>query len=272
MKRRGDEQGGRTLRVVEAAFFDLDKTVIAKSSTLAFGRPMYRAGLLGKRSLAKVAFAQAFYSLYGADHGQLERARDQMLQLTAGWHRSEIESLVNETIHDIAEPLVFAEALFLIDEHTRAGRTVYIVSASPEEIVRPLARYVGVDNVIATRVRTDPEGRFIPELETYVMGEGKLEAIRDVAARNGVDLDKSFAYSDSVTDLPMLELVGNPVAVNPDRDLRKVAEEKEWPILEFQRSVSLRSRLARPAPIGATMTAAVAGAVAYAWLKRKQNG
>ena len=100
-----------------AAFFDLDKTVIAKSSTLAFGKPFYKAGFVGRRTLMKFGFAQLFYVLFGADEDQLERARDQMLQLTAGWHRAEIEQLVEETLEEVADPLVYAEALFLIDEH-----------------------------------------------------------------------------------------------------------------------------------------------------------
>ncbi|MEA2010814.1 MAG: haloacid dehalogenase-like hydrolase, partial [Actinomycetota bacterium] len=103
----------------EAAFFDLDKTVIAKSSTLAFGKPLYKAGFLGKRALARMGLAQAFYMLFGADEEQLERARDELLQLTAGWERAEFEQLVRETLADVAEPLVYAEALFLIDEHIR---------------------------------------------------------------------------------------------------------------------------------------------------------
>ena len=98
-----------------AAFFDLDKTVIAKSSTLAFGKPFYKAGFLGRRTLMKVGFGQLFYVLFGADHDTLERARDQMLELTAGWHRAEIEQLVEETLEEVADPLVYAEALTLIE-------------------------------------------------------------------------------------------------------------------------------------------------------------
>ena len=252
-----------------AAFFDLDKTVIAKSSTLAFGKPFYKAGFVGRRTLMKFGFAQLFYVLFGADEDQLERARDQMLQLTAGWHRAEIEQLVEETLEEVAEPLVYAEALFLIDEHKRQGRDVYIVSASPVEIVRPIGRHIGVTKVIATRVKADTAGFFLPELELYAMGPGKADAIRDLAERDGIDLQASYAYSDSMTDLPMMEVVGNPVAVNPERDLRKIAEEREWPIVEFQRPVSLGSPKRVPIISGATIAAAVAGAVAMAMLRRR---
>ena len=254
-----------------AAFFDLDKTVIAKSSTLAFGKPFYKAGFLGRRTLMKVGFGQLFYVLFGADEDTLERARDQMLELTAGWHRTEIEQLVEETLDEVADPLVYAEALTVIEEHKREGRKVFLVSASPIEIVRPIGRHIGVTNVIATRVRTDSAGFFLPELEQYVMGDGKVDAINEVVERDGIDLSGSYAYSDSFTDLPMMELVGHPFAVNPEKELRKVAEERDWPILEFALPVSVRQRLPRPTPLvsGATATALVAGAVAWALLKRR---
>jgi HAD superfamily hydrolase (TIGR01490 family) len=255
----------------EAAFFDLDKTVIAKSSTLAFGKPFYKAGFVGKRALMKMGFAQLFYVLFGADEEQLERARDQMLRLTAGWHRAEIEQLVEETLDEVADPLVYAEALTLIDDHKRQGRLVYLVSASPVEIVRPIGRHIGVTNVIATKVRTDSAGFFLPELAVYAMGAGKADAIKELAERDDIDLAASYAYSDSATDLPMMELVGHPVAVNPEKDLRKIAEERGWETLEFQRQVSLRTRLARPVPIisGATLVAAGLGALAVVLLKRR---
>ena len=257
----------------QAAFFDLDKTVIAKSSTLAFGKPLYKAGLVGRRTLMRVGLGQLFYMLFGADEDTLERVRDQLLRLTEGWHRAEIEELVEETLEKVADPLVYAEALFLIDEHVRQGRTVFIVSASPQEIVRPIAKHIGVTEVIATKVRTDHDGRFIRELEFYAMGQGKAEEIQRIANSTGLDLEGSYAYSDSMTDLPMMELVGHPVAVNPDKELRKVAEERGWGILEFQRPVSLGTRLAKPVPIisGATVTAALAGAVAYALLRRRAS-
>ncbi len=259
----------------EAAFFDLDKTVIAKSSTLAFGKPFYKAGFLGRRTLAKLGFAQIFYVLFGADEDQLERARDQMLELTTGWHRAEIEQLVEETLHEVAEPLVYAEALTLIDEHKREGRRVFLVSASPEQIVRPIGRHIGVTEIIATRIKTDAAGFFLPELDFYAMGEGKSEAIVAMAEKQAIDLAGSYAYSDSVTDLPMMEVVGHPVAVNPEKDLRRVAEEREWPILEFQRPVSLQSPLRENVPLisGATVGAVVvAGLVAVALMRRRADG
>jgi HAD superfamily hydrolase (TIGR01490 family) len=255
----------------QAAFFDLDKTVIAKSSTLAFGKPFYKAGFFGRRTLMKMGFGQLFYVLFGADEDTLERARDQMLQLVTGWHRAEIEQLVEETLDEVADPLVYAEALTLIDEHKRNGRRVFLVSASPEQIVRPVGRHVGVTEIIATKIKTDAAGFFLPEVERYAMGPGKATAILELAERDGIDLDESYAYSDSVTDLPMMEIVGHPVAVNAEKDLRRVAEERDWPVLEFQRPVSLESPLTRRGPLlsGATIGAALLGAAAAALLRRR---
>jgi HAD superfamily hydrolase (TIGR01490 family) len=256
-----------------AAFFDLDKTVIAKSSTLAFSRSLRRAGMLGRRAMLRAALGQLVYTLFGADHDQMEKARTAMLELSRGWQSAEIEELVEEALDDVIAPLVYAEALFLIDEHLREGRRVFIVSASPQEVVRPLAHYIGVDEVIATRSRTDAAGYFTGELEFYSYGEGKVDEIECIAERDDLSLADSYAYSDSATDLPLLEAVGNPHAVNPDKELRAVAEEEGWPILEFTRQVSLRARLTKPVPIisGATVAAGVGVLVAAAIIRARKK-
>jgi phosphoserine phosphatase len=126
--------------------------------------------------------------------------------------------------------------------HRARGRRVFIVSSSPEEVVRPLAERLGDVEVIATRVEIE-DGRYAGRLAFYCYGPNKAVAIREVADRDGIDLGESYAYSDSITDLPMLEAVGHPVAVNPDRDLRRVATERGWRIRDFRRPVRLRQRL-----------------------------
>jgi len=258
--------------MTQAAFFDLDKTVIAKSSTLAFTGKLYKAGMLGRRTLVRAALSQLMYVAFGADEEQLDRTRDAMLELTKGWDKAEIESLVEEALEEVVAPLVYAEALFLIDEHVREGREVYIVSASPEEVVRPLARYIGVENVIATRARIDEQGLYTGEVELYAYGPDKAMAVRDLAAEKGIALAESYAYSDSITDQPLLELVGNPVAVNPDKDLRDLAEERQWPILDFKREVSLANRLTQPVPLisGATVATAIGAGIAWMLIRKKK--
>ncbi len=160
-------------------------------------------------------------------------------------------------------------------QHQAAGRRVYLVSASPEEIVAPLALYLGVDEAIASRARLDETGRYTGEVEFYSYGPFKADAIRAAAAERDIDLDGSYAYSDSATDLPMLEAVGHPFAVNPDRELARIAVERGWEVLQFRHGVPLRERVAMPPPrqtaIGAAALATVATvAVGGWWLWRRQ--
>ncbi|MGH8934982.1 MAG: HAD family hydrolase [Acidimicrobiia bacterium] len=259
-----------------AAFFDLDKTVIARSSALAFGRPFYRAGMLTRRSLMRSFIAQLIYMVMGADERRMERIRAATLALTKGWEKAKIEQLVQETVDQVVAPLVYAEALALIDQHQRAGRRVYIISAGPEEVVRPLARYLGVEDVIATRAKLDEEGRYTGELEFYAYGPWKAEAVRWLAEVEGISLESSYAYSDGITDLPLLEAVGHPVAVNPDKALRRLAAERGWETVRFERPITLRARLAelpKPVPIisGVAVAVLAAGLVALAlWRARRR--
>ena len=226
------------------AFFDLDKTIIARSSTLAFTRPMFRAGLLGGATLAKAGIAQAYYRAFGAAEDQLERIKEELSHLVTGWDRQEVLDLVEETVHEVIAPMVYAEALALVDNHRKKGHRVVVVSASPEEIVRPLCTYLAIDEVIATRSEVDGDGRYTGEIEFYAYGPQKAEAIRELAEREGIDLEGSYAYSDSATDLPMLESVGHPVVVNPDAALAAIATERGWAIRRFESAVTLRDRLA----------------------------
>jgi len=260
------------LAMQQAAFFDLDKTVIARSSALAFTGHLYKAGMLGRPVLFKAAMSQLLYVLFGADESHLDKTRDAMLALTKGWDRAEVERIVGEALEEVVAPLVYAEALFLIDEHMREGRRVFIVSASPEEVVRPLARYIGVNEIIATKARIDADGKYTGEVEVYAYGKQKADAVRKIADAEGISLADSYAYSDSMTDLPLLELVGHPHAVNPERELKGIAEERAWPILEFRRQVSLAKRLTRPVPLisGATVATVLGAAIAWAMIRRRR--
>lgn len=256
-----------------AAFFDLDKTVIAKSSTLAFSKPFFSQGLMNRRTVLKSAYAQFLFTMSGADHDQMDRMRAHITTMCAGWDVEQVKSVVGEALHDIVDPLVFAEAAELISDHKLCGRDVVVVSASGEEIVGPIARALGATHAMATRMVVE-DGRYTGDIAFYCYGDGKAEAIRALAAREGYALEHCYAYSDSITDLPMLTTVGHPTVVNPDRALRKEAAAHDWPIRSFTNPVSLRDRL--PAPSGAAVatTAAVgvsalaAGALTYTLLRR----
>jgi HAD superfamily hydrolase (TIGR01490 family) len=228
------------------AFFDLDKTVIAKASMVAFGGPFYREGLIRRRTLLRALYGQLVYMHLGASEEKLTRIRESLLRLTKGWEQARVQEIVRETLDVVVEPIIYAEALELIEEHRAAGRRVFIVSASPEEIVVPLGEYLGVDEAIASRAMIDGEGRYTGEMERYAYGPFKAEIMREVAAAEGLDLSESYAYSDSYTDAPMLEVVGHPVAVNPDRVLRRLAEERDWEIRTFVHPVRLRDRMPVP--------------------------
>ncbi len=253
------------------AFFDLDKTIIARSSTLAFTRPMFRAGLLGGTTLAKAGIAQAYYRAFGAAEGHLERVKDELSNLIRGWEREEVMALVTETVDEVVTPMVYAEALAVVDRHRKSGHRVVVISASPEEIVRPLCRHLGIDEIIATRSEVDEEGRYTGNIEFYAYGDNKAVAMREFAEREGIDLDASYAYSDSATDLPMLEAVGHPVAVNPDSALAGIASERGWEVRRFEAAVTMRDRIAAKAVPGAAVATGVAAILAYWALKGRKS-
>ncbi len=227
---------------MEAAFFDLDKTVIDRASIAAFGRPFLKGGLINRRLVARAALSQLIYLYFGADEERLAHVRESMLAVTKGWDRAQVRQIVRETMLQTMEPIMYAEALELMERHRAAGHRVYLVSASPEEIVLPLSDLLGADGAICSRGEVDEEGRYTGRMAFYAYGESKADAMRELAARTGLDLEASSAYSDSATDLPMLEAVGRPVAVNPDRALAKIARERGWEVRNFTKPI----RLPRP--------------------------
>jgi HAD superfamily hydrolase (TIGR01490 family) len=253
---------------MEAAFFDLDKTVIAKASMVAFSRSLYREGMISRSTILRALWGQLVYLHLGASDEKLARMRESVLKLTKGWEQARIREIVAETLEEIVQPIIYAEALELIEAHQAAGRRVFIVSASPVEIVEPLGRYLGVDEAIASHARLDDEGRYTGEMHVYAYGPYKADIMRQRAAEEGLDLAASYAYSDSYTDVPMLEAVGHPVAVNPDRVLLKLARDRDWEVRQFVRPVRLRTRVSAPPPgptaaVGGMVMAAVAGGVLW---------
>lgn len=227
---------------MRAAFFDLDKTVIAKSSLVALGPEFHARGMLRRRTLAWGVISQMLFLRFGADEEKLTKIRESVLKVTKGWDSNEIRELVAETITELIEPLIYAEALELIDHHLGQGDEVWLVSMSPAEIVEPFAELLGITGAIASKAKIDAQGKFTGEMEFFAQGENKAKAIRELAEKRGIDLAASFSYSDSSTDIPMLEVVGHAFAVNPDKELAKTAHEKEWPILSFSHPVRAHDR------------------------------
>jgi HAD superfamily hydrolase (TIGR01490 family) len=210
-----------------AAFFDLDKTLMEGSSAFHFARASYKAGQLSKRQIARDAWANIRFRVQGSTDEATEALRTRVYEAIAGKRVLDLARLTPQVLAGIL-PLVYPQMLEVAYRHQDAGRKVYIVTAASQEIAELLASVLVFDGGIGARseVRDGvytgrPEGPF-----TY--REGKAEAIREVAAREGIDLGDSWAYSDSESDLPMLRAVGHPVAVNPDASLARVAREEGW--------------------------------------------
>jgi HAD superfamily hydrolase (TIGR01490 family) len=254
--------GARRTGAVEAAFFDLDKTIIARSSTLMMGKTFFKDGLLSSSTVVKGLYAQAVYQLVGADHEKMEQMRHAALELTRGWEAERVRRLVRETVEEVIAPLVYREALDLIAEHRRAGRDVWIVSSSGEEIVEPFGEFLGVRDVIATQSGIDADGKYDGTLEFYAYAAAKATAIGQIAEVRGYDLSRCYGYSDSITDLPMLAVLGHPTAVNPDRELRAAAVAMGWDVHDFSAPVRLRDRLPDPQARSNQVTAGLISAVA----------
>ncbi|WP_063125519.1 HAD family hydrolase [Nocardia fusca] len=256
-----------------AAFFDLDKTVIARSSTYVFSKPFFDQGLINRRAVLESSYAHFMFLLSGADHDQMERMRAHLTDMVAGWDVAQIRSIVAETLHELVDPLIYAEAVDLIADHRIRGHDVVIVSASGEEVVAPIAEALGATHTAATRMEV-VDGKYTGAVDFYCYGEGKVTAIEKLAAAEGYDLARCYAYSDSITDLPMLTAVGHPTAVNPDRGLRREATNRGWPVLGFSNPVSLWSRFQAPSKtvttgLAVAVSALVAGAVTYRLLRRR---
>ena len=230
------------------AYFDLDKTILATSTTLALGSPMRRSGLISTAALARGVIAQLPYLLRGANENQANRLMERLALMSAGVERADMQAVVRDALATVIEPAVYAEALDLIEAHHRAGHDVVVVSASSTEMVEPTAALVGADRAIATRMEVDIEGRFTGRIERSLLHGAKADALVADASAHRIDLARSWAYSDSISDRPMLEAVGHPVAVNPDRDLRRLAAAQGWPVRDFERPVRVRVRIRMPRP------------------------
>jgi len=212
-----------------AAFFDLDRTLLRRSSALALAPAFRAAGLISRRQLAKAAAWQLLFMARGASHAAVRRAAEDGLLVLRGFTPGELQELVAGSLERVLRPLVYAESLDLVERHRRRGEPVYIVSATLQEIVQAIADDLGFDGALGT-VCEVVDGRYTGRATRALHAENKAACLRDLDH----DLEGSTAYSDSHTDLPFLEAVGHPVVVNPDRRLRRIAAERRWPVLEFR--------------------------------------
>ena len=246
-----------------AAFFDLDKTLMAGSSGMVWARVSYDAGGISRRMMARWAVDHLRYRLRGSSDEAAAQVMAEVQELLRGTSARELERLGPMVLAGVL-PRIYPEMLDEIHAHQDAGRATFIVSAAGVELVEMLARVLGMEGGIGTRYGVDAEGRFTGELDgPFMYGEGKVEAMRQFAADHELDLADSIAYSDSASDLPMLRAVGNAVVVNPDEALLEVARAEGWRVMRFE-------KLGRRLTIAATTAAALAVGGIASWLSSRR--
>jgi len=249
-----------------AAFFDLDRTLLRRSSALALAGSFREHGVIGRGQLAKAAAWQLLFAARGASAETVRKAAEDGLMILNGFRVDELRDLVSTAMEPVLKPLVYQEPLHLVTRHRERGEPVYIVSATLQEIVEELARELGFDGAIGSTCEI-VDGVYTGRSLRGAHGEGKAGAIRELAAAEDLDLSASTAYSDSHTDLPFLEAVGNPIVVNPDRELARIAIERGWPVLQFDELAYPAVRRLHPALIGLPF---VVGAGAAIWATRRR--
>jgi HAD superfamily hydrolase (TIGR01490 family) len=244
--------GGGALRRPEekgAAFFDLDRTLIAGSSAFQFGRAAYRAGLVSRRQLVEDAWENVRFRLRGSTDASTDALRERVGQLLEGVRVRDIQRLAPDVLAGVL-PRLYPRVLALAYAHQDAGRPIFICTAASQEIAELMAIVLTFDGAVGS-VAEVVDGHYTGRAGgPFTYREGKAEAIRELAVREGLDLQASWAYSDSESDLPMLRLVGHPVAVNPDAELGRVARAEGWEIIRFER-LGRRLRVAGAAALAA---------------------
>lgn len=247
-----------------AAFFDLDRTLIAGSSAFVFGRAAWHHGMMPTSELLSDAMKAITFRFTGASDEKANAVRDRILLAIKGRRVEELMTLADDVIPQLLDD-VRKESQGFIQLHTEAGRDTYLVTASPIEIVQSLSEELEMTGAIATVAET-VDGVYTGGLsEPFCYGPAKADAIAVVAEREGYDLAVCYAYSDSASDLPMLEAVGHPVAVNPDGPLEAVAHSRGWPIVEF-------SRTARKVIRTTTASVGAAGLAAATYALGRRHG
>jgi HAD superfamily hydrolase (TIGR01490 family) len=216
-----------------AAFFDLDRTLLSRSSSLALAGTFRKRGLIGRSQLAKAAVAQLVFTRFGAGQRRVGQTASSAMSVLRGLPVETMSVLVTEAWEPVLRPLVHREAVELAAAHAARGERVIVVSAALQEVVDQIVRELGFDGALASRAEVE-DGVYTGRLERRLYGEEKASALRELAATEELELSGSTAYSDSYSDIPFLEAVGHPVAVNPDRALRRTASERNWPILRWR--------------------------------------
>lgn len=217
------------------AVFDLDKTVIDTSASMAYRKPLADRGLITTGEMLRLLLMLGNYKLAGHDDESMDATKDVLVEMVRGRRAADLAEVAHDALHEVIVPFIYAEARQLIAAHHDAGHRVAMITASARILVTPIAEELGVDHLIATELAVDDKGVFTGEVPFFCKGAAKVEGLRSLAVRNGYDLAASFAYTDSATDLPLLEAVGHPAPVNPDKALKKESAAREWVTVTFSR-------------------------------------
>lgn len=218
-----------------AAFFDLDKTLMQGSSGFQFARAVREAGLMSRRQLVADAIANLRFRLHGASDEQSEALRTRIATSLEGVRVRDLERLGVRVMQRIL-PRLYPQMLTIAYAHQDAGRPAYIVTAAAQDMAEVLAKVMTFDGALGSSLSEIEDGVYTGRpTGQFLYGPAKAVAIQELAAREGFDLSASYAYSDSVSDAPMLRAVGHPVVVNPDSDLEALARDGGWEILRLDR-------------------------------------
>lgn len=247
-----------------AAFFDLDRTLISGSSAFALAIAAWRSGLVPPAQFVRDTIGAVRFRMSGASDETSTGVRDRILGAVSGVRVDDLIALNADVIPRLLDR-VRPESRRLVEQHRHAGRATYIVSASPVELVEPLATALGMTAGIGTRGEI-VDGVYTGRLTgPFCYGPGKVDAIEELARWEGLDLTQCWAYSDSMSDLPMLEAVGHPVVVNPDQRLERIAGSRGWPVVVFsQRTKAVVRRTGQAAAAVGLLAGGVAAGIRYA--------
>lgn len=230
------------------AFFDVDNTLLRGASIFHIGRGAFRRRLITFGDIVSFGWKQLRFISVGENHRHLEAVRERALELAGGHSVADLEQLANEVYDRYIEPKLWPETVALAKEHLEQGHHVVLVTATPETIANIIAERLGLTGAIGTRIEVI-DGLLTGHIDGPVLhGDHKAAAARNHAASSGADLDQCWAYSDSRNDIPLLELVGNRVVVNPDKALARYANAKGWRILQLHpRSIRQAKKAVRRA-------------------------
>lgn len=252
------EPGYPHRQMTAAAFFDLDRTLMAGSSGLHWARAARASGLVSRRRMAAFAWKNVKFRLHGSTDLETDAVRAEVAHLLEGVRVRDLQRLAPKVLAGVL-PRLYPQMLAVAYEHQDAGRPVYIVTAASQELASFIAQIVGFDGAIGARYEVVDGYYTGQDAGIFTYRDGKPLAMRELAAERRIDLGASWAYSDSESDMPMLRAVGHPVAVNPDAELARVARQEGWEILRFER---LGRRLKALVAVGAAALVGGAGGAA----------